>query len=281
MQNASENELPKVWLIRNDVFDEKLETDQFISIGWDLIPDLDSIDLDHGTLAALLKAEAPNDSPQSLTMQASIIRRFHDEVLPGDIVVAPRKGTTLIRVGRVSGRYFHEASDEQHLHRIPVEWIITDLRRDLLPDAVRQGLRNISTLSQVRREPDFFRDLASAPHRLEEMLATPTDGQGTWLVGAHIDGEDRTQDFVSGGYWKLADGLDKRTAQMRPGDRIAIKATSTRRTDVPFDNRGLSVSYMEIKATTGVVFLHLYPCRVEVESRAQVHGRPGTVYLRW
>ena len=36
---------------------------------------------------------------------------------------------------------------------------------------------------------------------------------------------------------------------MRAGDRIAIKATYVRKYDLPFDNRGKSVSVMAIKAT--------------------------------
>jgi 5-methylcytosine-specific restriction protein B len=35
---------------------------------------------------------------------------------------------------------------------------------------------------------------------------------------------------------------------MRPGDRIAIKAAYTRKNDLPFDNRGHTVSVMAIKA---------------------------------
>ena len=36
---------------------------------------------------------------------------------------------------------------------------------------------------------------------------------------------------------------------MRPGERIAIKLTYTRKHDLPFDNRGHSVSVMAIEAT--------------------------------
>lgn len=98
---------PTVWLIRNDFFDEKLEREQFISIGWDNIPDLASTNLERDNLAALLKKDAPGRSAQSLFAQASIIRRFHDDVRMDDIVVAPRKGLNLIRVGVVAGQYFY------------------------------------------------------------------------------------------------------------------------------------------------------------------------------
>lgn len=237
-----------VWLIRNDVFDEELESGRFISIGWDHIPDLDTVALTRDSLVPLLREDAPERSAQSLFAQAGIIRRFHDEVAVDDIVVAPHKSANLLRVGRVTGQYYHVGTEPKHQHRRPVEWMITDLRRDLLPAAVRQGLRNISTLSRIKREPDYFRTLVENPERSDRIEDIEAETPDTWLVGSSIAGEDQTSRFVSGGFWQLADGLDKRTSQMSVGDRIAIKSSYVRKHDIPFENRGINVSCMEIKA---------------------------------
>ena len=83
-----------------------------------------------------------------------------------------------------------------------------------------------------------------------------------WFVGANYKtgGGDQTERFVREGIWAMQrpDGdaytpAGKKSAArvmaMRPGDRIAIKATYTRKKDVKFDNRGKSVSVMAIKAT--------------------------------
>lgn len=95
-------------------------------------------------------------------------------------------------------------------------------------------------------------------------LSRPAEGRGetssprpaTWLVGAFYRrrGEDQTDRFVADGIWE--NGYEDRyldeVRAMKPGDRIAIKATYTRKHDLPFDNRGETVSVMAIKAV-GVI----------------------------
>ena len=72
-----------------------------------------------------------------------------------------------------------------------------------------------------------------------------------WFVGAFYDGtNDQTSRFLKEGIWE--NGYDDKyhdlVREMHPGERIAIKATYTRKHDLPFDNRGHSVSVMQIKA---------------------------------
>ena len=73
-----------------------------------------------------------------------------------------------------------------------------------------------------------------------------------WFVGATWGGaDDQTSRFLAEGVWE--NGYEDRylddVRAMRPGDRIAIKSAYTRKADLPFDNRGESVSVMAIKAT--------------------------------
>ena len=75
--------------------------------------------------------------------------------------------------------------------------------------------------------------------------------QSNWFVGASYGGtDDQTPRFLSEGIWE--NGYEDRhldlVRSMRPGDRIAIKSTYTRKHDLPFDNRGNTVSVMAIKA---------------------------------
>ena len=73
-----------------------------------------------------------------------------------------------------------------------------------------------------------------------------------WFVGASWDGtDDQTSRFLGEGLWEngYEDKYLDDVRAMRPGDRIAIKSTYTRKTDLPFDNRGESISVMAIKAT--------------------------------
>jgi 5-methylcytosine-specific restriction protein B len=74
----------------------------------------------------------------------------------------------------------------------------------------------------------------------------------TWLVGtAFGDGtDDQLPRFLADGIWEngYADKHVDLVRSMRPGERIAVKASYTRKNDLPFDSRGRSVSVMAIKA---------------------------------
>jgi 5-methylcytosine-specific restriction protein B len=73
----------------------------------------------------------------------------------------------------------------------------------------------------------------------------------TWFVGASYDRtNDQTSRFIEEGIWEngYTDKFLDLVRSMRPGDRIAIKAAYTRKNDLPFDNRGHTVSVMAIKA---------------------------------
>lgn len=76
------------------------------------------------------------------------------------------------------------------------------------------------------------------------------EGVNYWFVGAVWNGEDQTERFLKEGTWQ--NGYDEKFSnlvkQMKPGDRIAIKASFTRKYDVPFENYGRPASVMRIKA---------------------------------
>ncbi len=74
----------------------------------------------------------------------------------------------------------------------------------------------------------------------------------TWFVGASFGGtDDQTQRFLAEQIWEVKNPTDKESAlvrSMQPGERIAIKASYTRKHGVAFENRGRTVSVMGIKA---------------------------------
>ena len=73
-----------------------------------------------------------------------------------------------------------------------------------------------------------------------------------WFVGASYGRrDDQVARFLAEGIWNIDTPNDRSREQvlrMQPGERIAIKATYVRRNSLPFDNRGRSVSVMQIKA---------------------------------
>lgn len=95
---------------------------------------------------------------------------------------------------------------------------------------------------------DATGDVASAPDELDEIS---TNGP-YWFVGASFGGnDDQTQRFLDEGIWQISEPSDRHreiVRQMKPGERIAIKATFVQRDNLPFDNWGQMISVMRIKA---------------------------------
>lgn len=78
-----------------------------------------------------------------------------------------------------------------------------------------------------------------------------TGAHATWFVGASYGGtDDQMPRFLAEGIWE--NGYDDKlldvVRSMRPGERIAIKSSYTRKHGLPFDSRGRAVSVMGIKA---------------------------------
>jgi 5-methylcytosine-specific restriction protein B len=78
-----------------------------------------------------------------------------------------------------------------------------------------------------------------------------TGAQANWFVGASYGGtDDQMPRFLAEGIWE--NGYDDKlldvVRSMRPGERIAIKSSYTRKNGLPFDSRGRAVSVMGIKA---------------------------------
>src|SRR5271169_4453396 len=83
-------------------------------------------------------------------------------------------------------------------------------------------------------------------------MTTQSGSQATWFVGAAYGHgtDDQTSRFLEEGIWEngYEDKYLDLVRSVRPGDRIAIKSSYTRKHDLPFDNRGQTVSVMAIKA---------------------------------
>jgi hypothetical protein len=101
-----------------------------------------------------------------------------------------------------------------------------------------------------------------------------------WTLGAYWgDNNDLTEQFVTEKRWEngYTDQYIERVKQVKPGDRVAIKSTYTRKNDLPFDANGETVSCMDIKAI-GTVLDNLGDGRnlvVEWDSDFE----PVTIYL--
>jgi len=123
--------------------------------------------------------------------------------------------------------------------------------------------RGVWELTDQGRNADLSADWAAEIFRTarvnfagdEDEQEAPKDeivpeGVNYWFVGASWSEGDQTDRFLREGIWQngYEDKFSKLVRQMKPGDRIAIKASFTRKNDVPFENHGRAASVMRIKA---------------------------------
>lgn len=110
------------------------------------------------------------------------------------------------------------------------------------------------TFEWASSAPDTLDELDSAANSSPATLPSATfqgDVGGPvqyWFAGSIWGGKDQTERFIADGIWQSGYENDPLVAEIRPGDRIAIKASYVRKHDLPFDLRGRKVAAMKIKA---------------------------------
>ena len=137
------------------------------------------------------------------------------------------------------------------------------------------------TIAQFQNRKQSFPEISleawGAENQRASMVSEPRpqyrtkrDGINYWLVGAYWDDRDppdQTERFLAEGIWE--NGYYNRylddVMSMRVNDKIAIKAASTQRKSLPFDNRNRTVSRLIIKAIGTIVANRNDGRTVEVE----------------
>ena len=133
-------------------------------------------------------------------------------------------------------------------------YAIAENGRKLLAAGVPLSRTTLMAFPQFREYQSNHDTVAYADDGVADQADDEASGDVCWFVGSAIDNDDQTARFIHDGVWEngYANRYLDQVKSMREGDRIAIKATYTRRSNLPFDPHGNSVSVMAIKAT-GVV----------------------------
>ncbi len=130
--------------------------------------------------------------------------------------------------------------------------VITEVGRSLLADNPDSISKEVLA---ARPEWQSYRPKTRRPS-VDEVI---DEGSPYWFVGAYYDStDDQTATFLQQGIWRngYTDRYIDEVNSMQPGERIAIKAAYIRKHDLPFDNKGQTVSVMGIKATGTITRNH-------------------------
>lgn len=172
---------PKAWLTRSGRYGERDDWALATGVtpgGFDTVPDLSACrSLDD--VRAVVAAAEPDASPNAVGNFAAQLWALAGRMRVGDYVVLPRKTTSQIAIGRITGDYAYRAEepDPGKRHVRPVEWLRTDVPRSQVKQDLLYSLGAFSTYCQVSRN--------EAAARIAAIAATGVDPGTRVATKAH------------------------------------------------------------------------------------------------
>ena len=184
------NSTPKVYLVRagrNGEEEDYALANNIAIIGFRDVPSLEGTK-DYDEVFKQVSEAMPGRKPRTVGNLAGQLWAFASAMQEGDIVVLPRKLTSQIAIGRVTGPYRYDQVDTMKRHIRPVEWSLPDVPRatfeqDLLYSfGAAMTVCNVSRNDAVERvltvldgKPDPGPSTSHSPKELSKQTADQTD----------------------------------------------------------------------------------------------------------
>ena len=147
------SQAPKIYLVRagrsGEDEDRALE-DNVAIIGFRQILSL-AIATDYESVHRIVSEALPDAKPRAVGNFAGQLSAFAVAMQEGDLVVLPRKRTSQIAIGRVTGPYQYRQVDGTFRHTRPVEWLQTDLPRTVFEQDLLYSFGALMTVCNISR----------------------------------------------------------------------------------------------------------------------------------
>ena len=156
--------MTRLWLARlgkNGEHESRALERGVLTIGFGITSDISHLQ-DRDALIAEMARLFPSDKPNRHKNFAAQVNQFVNVARVGDLVVSPFKTTSTIAIGRISGPYTPGTNGEVTR---PVEWLKTDLPRDVFKQDLLYSFGAFMTVCEIRRN--------DALHRVEQVLLKP------------------------------------------------------------------------------------------------------------
>ena len=168
------------WIIRGGRYaereDEALENG-FLTIGFGIIKSLDNVQTPDEVAGCL--DLLGNETNQQLASKVSQVWAFKDGINTGDTVAMPRKGQSVLAVGRITGEYTYRPEQPEFSHARPVEWINPAVPKSLLPQDLQASMNGHRTIFQPSPLDAAEKLLAAANGDPGEVIETPEPRERT------------------------------------------------------------------------------------------------------
>ena len=174
-------ELPKVYLARagKNGEDEEAALERNLAIiGFQEIASLQGAQ-DYKALAKLVDNALPNAKPGARGNFARQLFAFALGMQEGDVVVLPRKLTSQIAIGRVTGAYRYDGVDAESRHVRPVQWLRPDVPRTAFAQDLLYSFGAFMTVCNISRNEAARRVLAVLDGKPDPGPSASSDGSKT------------------------------------------------------------------------------------------------------
>jgi restriction system protein len=161
-----------------------------IGLGWDRIPDLNTLGRDRDAFKAMYAAAYPQSKSGAIPTSAGQLFRFAHEMKPGDLVVYPSKSDRMVNIGRVEGGYRFDTATTGYPHVRPVKWLKSVPRTHFTQGALYE-IGSALSLFQVKTFADEFIAGTSA-----NATPAPTVADDPTVAAVTGEIEINTRDFI-------------------------------------------------------------------------------------
>lgn len=170
---------PKVYLVRagksGEDEDRALENNIAI-VGFQDVPSLATA-TDYESVHAIVSRAYPEALPRAVGNFSGQLWAFAVAIEEGDLVVLPRKLTSQIAIGRVTGPYNYRQVDNTPRQTRPVEWLQIDLPRTVFEQDLLYSFGAFMTVCNVSRNDAERRVLAVAEGNPDPGASVSDGGQ--------------------------------------------------------------------------------------------------------
>ncbi len=180
--------MTRLWLVRlgkNGEFETRALEERVLTIGFGVTTDISHLTTRDALIAEMARL-FPDRKPNTHKNFAAQVNQFVNVAQTGDLIVTPFKTTSTIAIGRFSGPYRPGPNGE--LQR-PVEWLKTDLNRDVFRQDLLYSFGAFMTVCEITRN--------DALNRVEQVLRVGRDpGDGLVAAGSSSPAENEVADEV-------------------------------------------------------------------------------------
>lgn len=145
-----------IWGIHNDQSSLDLIADGFISVGWEELGDLRTLEIDREALKVRIAATYANAKPGAIPVWAGVLVRFINEMNVGDYVISPSKRDRTLNFGVIDGDFYVDGGADVHPNRRKVKWLHTGVPRDTFAKSALHEIGSAVTLFTVKRHTADF-----------------------------------------------------------------------------------------------------------------------------